>query len=99
MSKEMMKAAVLTGPQQITIKEVPVPEVGSGEGWGPDNGEDFFMGHEFCGVVTDPGDSAFSVGDRVVFWANLYCGVCDNSSSGQALARCRSRQLVFTFGH
>ena len=71
----------------------------AGKGWGPDNGEDFFMGHEFCGVVTDPGDSAFSVGDRVVFWANLYCGVCDNSSSGQALARCRSRQLVFTFGH
>lgn len=105
MSKEMMKAAVLTGPQQITIKEVPVPEVGSGEikikvsacgvcgsdihmwkagkGWGPDNGEDFFMGHEFCGVVTDPGDSAFSVGDRVVFWANLYCGVCDMCRAGQ----------------
>ena len=105
MSKEMMKAAVLTGPQQITIKEVPVPEVGSGEikikvsacgvcgsdihmwkagkGWGPENGEDFFMGHEFCGVVTDPGESSFSVGDRVVFWANLYCGVCDMCRAGQ----------------
>lgn len=105
MAQEMMKAGVLAGPQQIVIKEVPVPEVGpgqikikvsacgvcgsdihmwkAGKGWGPDNGEDFFMGHEFCGVVTDPGDSSFSVGDRVVFWANLYCGKCDMCLAGQ----------------
>lgn len=41
------------------------------------------LGHEFCGVVTNPGDSKFKVGDRVVFWANLYCGKCDMCMSGQ----------------
>lgn len=31
MSEKMMKAAVLAGPRQIEIKELPVPEVGPGE--------------------------------------------------------------------
>lgn len=100
-----MRAAVLTGPGQIEMKEVPVPEVkpgmieiqvsacgvcGSdihmwktGKGWGPDDGADFNMGHEFCGVVTNAGDSSFQVGDRVTFWANLYCGECDMCRAGQ----------------
>lgn len=54
----------------------------TGRGWGEDRG-DFIMGHEFCGVVVDPGDSRFAIGDRVVFWANLYCGQCDMCRSGQ----------------
>ena len=41
----------------------------SGKGWGNQEG-DFHMGHEFCGIVTNPGDSQFKVGDRVTFWAN-----------------------------
>lgn len=44
---------------------------------------DFHMGHEFCGTVVDPGDSDFKIGDRVVFWANLYCGKCDMCMSGK----------------
>ncbi|MGI6006480.1 MAG: alcohol dehydrogenase catalytic domain-containing protein [Ruminococcus sp.] len=28
-------------------------------------------------------DSNFKVGDRVVFWASLYCGKCDMCMSGQ----------------
>ena len=44
---------------------------------------DFIMGHEFAGEVTNPGDSDFQVGDRVVFWANLYCGKCDMCRVGQ----------------
>lgn len=105
MGQEMMKAAVLVGPSQIEIKNVPVPPVGpgqieievsacgvcgsdvhmwkAGEGWGEKDGSDFVMGHEFCGVVTNPGDSEFKEGDRVVFWANLYCGECDMCLSGQ----------------
>lgn len=104
MEQRTMKAAVLTGPKQIEVKNVPVPQVKPGEieidvsacgvcgsdvhmwkagkGWGKIDG-DFFMGHEFCGVVTDAGDSSFHVGDRVVFWANLYCGKCDMCLSGQ----------------
>ena len=31
MNKRMMKAAVLAGPKQIEIKELPVPEIGPGE--------------------------------------------------------------------
>ena len=48
----------------------------AGKGWGKGETADFTMGHEFCGVVTDPGVSDFKKGDRVVFWANLYCGEC-----------------------
>ena len=102
---KMMKAAVLTGPKEIQIKEVPVPEVtpgmmeidvsavgvcGSdvhmwkaGKGWGPQDGSDFVMGHEFCGVVANPGDSRFKIGDRVTFWANLYCSKCDMCMRGE----------------
>lgn len=99
-----MKAAVLTGPKQIEVKEVPVAELrpgdirikvsatgvcGSdihmwmtGKGWNPNHTGEFWMGHEFCGVITDPGTSDFKVGERVVFWANLYCGECDMCKAG-----------------
>lgn len=102
---ETMKAAVLTGPQKIEIKEVAVPEARPGEieikvsacgvcgsdihmwkagkGWGKGEMPDFTMGHEFCGVVTKANGSRFKEGDRVVFWANLYCGECDMCRAGQ----------------
>lgn len=54
-----------------------------GKGWSPEPPEHFIMGHEFCGVVTDAGDSDFRVGERVTFWANLYCGECDMCRSGR----------------
>lgn len=53
----------------------------TGRGWAEQDGE-FHMGHEFCGVVTNPGSSSFKVGDRVTFWANLYCGECDMCRAG-----------------
>lgn len=55
----------------------------TGNGWNPELTEDFVMGHEFCGVVTDPGDSGFKIGDRVVYWANMYCGKCDMCLAGK----------------
>lgn len=56
----------------------------AGKGWGEQSDSDFVMGHEFCGTVTNPGDSKrFKTGDRVTFWANLYCGKCDMCMSGQ----------------
>ena len=98
-----MKAAVLKGPKDIRIEQIPVPEMkpgymeiavstcgvcGSdvhmwkaGKGWADGNGP-FVMGHEFCGVVTNPGESDFKVGERVTFWANLYCGKCDMCRKG-----------------
>ena len=105
MSQETMKAGVLVGPQQIEIKQVPVPEMSpgmlkirvsacgvcgsdihmwkAGKSWSPEPITDFHMGHEFCGVVADPGDSEFQIGDRVTFWANLYCGKCDMCLAGK----------------
>ena len=81
MKHPMMKAAVLTGPRQVVVKEVAVPEVRPGEieiavsacgvcgsdihmwkagrGWYQEDIPDFRMGHEYCGVVTNPGDSSF----------------------------------------
>ncbi len=55
----------------------------AGKGWSPEPLENFHMGHEFCGVVTDPGESGFREGDRVTFWANLYCGRCDMCRAGR----------------
>ncbi|WEI91766.1 zinc-dependent alcohol dehydrogenase [Enterococcus casseliflavus] len=55
----------------------------AGKGWGKTGESDFIMGHEFCGVVTDAGDSSFKIGDRVAFWANLYCGKCEMCQKGQ----------------
>lgn len=104
MQTPLMKAAVLTGPQSLQLRDVPIPPVtpgtvrirvsacgvcGSdihmwkqGHGWMPENADSFHMGHELCGLVTDPGGSDFAVGDRVVIWANLYCGACDMCQSG-----------------
>ena len=55
----------------------------AGAGWSDEPIPDFRMGHEFCGVVVDPGDSDFARGDRVTFWANMYCGRCDMCRAGQ----------------
>ncbi|MDE5878943.1 MAG: alcohol dehydrogenase catalytic domain-containing protein [Desulfovibrio sp.] len=55
----------------------------AGAGWSDTPIPDFRMGHEFCGVVVDPGDSHFAKGDRVTFWANMYCGVCDMCRQGR----------------
>lgn len=52
-----------------------------GQGWTDEPGP-IVLGHEFCGTVVDPGQSSFKNGDRVTFWANLYCGHCDFCRSG-----------------
>lgn len=36
----------------------------------------FIMGHDFCGVVSDPGESDLKIGERVVFWPKQCCGAC-----------------------
>lgn len=103
--QKTMKAAVLTGPSRIEVKEVSMPKMAhgmimikvsacgvcgsdihmwkEGKGWSKNPILDFHMGHEFCGTVVDPGDSDFRIGERVVFWANLYCGKCDMCMAGK----------------
>ena len=78
----------VVGPGMIGIRVSACGVCGSdihmwlaGKGWGKDM-KDFVMGHEFCGVVTDPGDSDFKTGERVAFWANLFCGECDMCRAG-----------------
>ena len=78
------------GPNQVVLKIAYCGVCGSdvhmwkaGAGWSDDDIPDFHMGHEFCGVVVDPGDSHFAVGDRVTFWANMYCGRCDMCRQGK----------------
>ena len=57
----------------------------AGHGWGSKaQAKDFIMGHEFCGTVTEPGDGPFKVGERVTFWANLYCGKCECAARGRS---------------
>ena len=47
MEPNTMKAAVLTGPQEITVKSVPVPPVGPGE---------MAIRVSACGVCGNTGD-------------------------------------------
>lgn len=55
----------------------------TGKGWNTEPIDNFHLGHEFCGVVADAGESNFKEGDRVTFWANLYCGKCDMCQQGK----------------
>lgn len=80
----------VVGPGEIKIRVSACGVCGSdihmwktGKGWNPDHVGDFIMGHEFCGTVTDSGTSDFRVGERVIFWANLYCGECDMCRAGR----------------
>lgn len=41
------------------------------------------IGHEFCGVVEDPGTTGFQKGDRVVAPETSPCGVCEYCKSGR----------------
>ena len=86
--REVPVPAVTPGTMKIRVSSCGV--CGSdihmwkqGKGWNPNPDPDFHMGHEFCGVVVDPGDSIFAIGDRVTFWANLYCGTCDMCRIGK----------------
>lgn len=70
--KEVLVAELRPGDIRIKVSATGV--CGSdihmwmtGKGWNPNHTGEFWMGHEFCGVVTDPGTSDFKVGERVVF--------------------------------
>ena len=103
MRQNMMKAGVLTGPQQIEIRQVPVPEMApgmmqirvtacgvcgsdihmwkAGKGWSTEPGNSFHMGHEFCGVVVDPGESPFQAAGASL--SGPTCTVANATCAGQ----------------
>ncbi|MBV6659206.1 MAG: alcohol dehydrogenase catalytic domain-containing protein [Devosiaceae bacterium] len=45
--------------------------------------ENTILGHEFCGIVTDPGTSDLRVGTRVTCDPNAWCGTCDACLRGR----------------
>ncbi|MFF2446928.1 zinc-binding dehydrogenase [Neobacillus sp. NPDC058068] len=52
------------------------------------------MGHEFSGIIEEiNGESAFSIGDRVVIEPTLSCGTCEACKSGQFHV-CKSLKLI-----
>lgn len=46
-------------------------------------GTNFVIGHEFCGTISDPGNSDFRVGERVVAMEITPCGQCEFCKSGR----------------
>lgn len=94
-----MKCAVLQGVKSIVTKELPEPEknnvsviidvkkagiCGSDiHNWDIGMPEGLVLGHEFCGVVTNPGASEnLKVGDRVTALPISPCGFCPACTSG-----------------
>ncbi len=41
------------------------------------------LGHEFSGIVVDPGDTSFAEGTRVTCDPNTWCGTCDQCQRGR----------------
>ena len=93
-----MRSAYLVGPKSIEIKEITPPALAPGQigtevqycaicgsdlhMW--EHGEPHLaMGHEFSAKVTDPGDSDFQIGDRVVFFCGVPCYACDMCLQGK----------------
>jgi L-iditol 2-dehydrogenase len=64
-----------------------------GAGEGPNND-----GHEACGVVLDPGSSAFLVGERVGLSAVAGCEQCDRCLAGQEILCRRGWSYAATAG-
>ncbi len=46
-------------------------------------GKNAVAGHEFSGVIKDPGDTHFKVGDRVTAIEYTPCGECEYCRSGK----------------
>ena len=53
----------------------------AGESWS--GAKNLIMGHEFCGIVVNPGDSDFKEGDRVLIYPTMYCGECEFCRTGR----------------
>src|SRR5215211_1040020 len=51
------------------------------------------LGHEFVGVIEDPGDGALARGQRVVGEINAGCGACARCASGDP-RHCATRAVL-----
>lgn len=94
-----MKSVAIKGVKEFEIKEIPEPVSKNGSVvidvkktgicgsdihyWVAGNPVGLVMGHEFCGVVTDPGArSDLNIGDRVTALPISPCGHCQACLTG-----------------
>lgn len=94
-----MKACAIKGIKEFEIKEIEEPVSKDGKVivdilktgicgsdihyWGKGEPVGLVMGHEFCGVVVDPGDRIdLKVGDRVTALPISPCGKCEACMKG-----------------
>ncbi|MEI3340377.1 MAG: zinc-binding dehydrogenase [Eubacterium sp.] len=68
---------------------------------GDSDGKDLVLGHEYTGIVVDPGNSDFEIGDKVVGYTqnpkNDYCGTCPACLAGD-YDNCRKRAVYVSIG-
>ena len=106
----LMKQAVWTGDRQVEIRQVPMPQVngspiirvtdvgicGSDVHFWEEGSQHLGVhaGHEYSGVIYDPGTSGLKKGDRVVGYTqnpkNEPCGRCPHCLRGD-FAHCENR--------
>ena len=94
-----MKCARINGVKSIVTGDIPEPSSKNGEviidvkkagicgsdihNWDLGQPEGLVMGHEFCGIVTDPGSREdLKIGDKVTALPISPCGVCPACKSG-----------------
>ena len=113
----LMKQAVWTGDRQVEIRQVPMPQVngspiirvtdvgicGSDVHFWEEGSQHLGVhaGHEYSGVIYDPGTSGLKKGDRVVGYTqnpkNEPCGRCPHCLRGD-FAHCENRIVKIGIG-
>ena len=113
----LMKQAVWTGDRQVEIRQVPMPQVngspiirvtdvgicGSDVHFWEEGSQHLGVhaGHEYSGVIYDPGTSGLKKGDRVVGYTqnpkNESCGRCPHCLRGD-FAHCENRIVKIGIG-
>ncbi len=99
-----MKCVKLKGEKELVVSEMPEPIKKDGElivevkkagicgsdihNWFLGKPEGLVLGHEFCGIVVDAGNTNFKVGDRVTSLPISPCGNCQACQTGN-LQYCR----------
>ncbi len=94
-----MKCVSIKGKRQLVVDEINPPKTGNGSViidvkkagicgsdihyWDLGNPKGLVMGHEFCGIVTNPGNRKdLKIGDRVTGLPISPCGKCPACKSG-----------------
>lgn len=94
-----MKSVIVDKPSSFKNIETPIPPLEDGKAlvkvvYAGICGSDVIMyamegtvgtviGHEFCGIIEDPGTTGFKKGDRIVAPETNPCGKCEYCTSGR----------------